>query len=468
MNKNKILIILPYGMCLRQIVLNQTLWDYLVKNYKVDVMTSLELSNDIVGINKIIDTAPTNFFEKILKNVSTRSTFSLRASKMVNFFLDNNLGENFALRWKWFGDQAKHIVVMSALVSLRFIGAFIKSSLYFFSKIYPVFFLKKNKYNFVIITHTSDLNCTMLGLGANHLKIPLISITLGLDNYAHGPLLYKPDLMLLWGDEQLDDFNKYHLSHNKELLNTECHKIGSLIHDNYLQLKKSEYKDYLLENYLLNKTQKFILVAAMIEEIIPNQTVLCELVIKFLEEHNLQHKLLIRKLPHIDNDLWREFYNKYPNRVIIQEPKSASFDKRSDSLKFDLKTSKEDLEEFVQTLDRSELIVGLYPSTLLLDAMLFNKQSAVAAFDWTEKQKFGGHPQEKFYLSKKYTHQHREHFNFLYSKESFYSFLVEILLEKTNFPEQRREIFTKITGSSIDGFSGEKAVKAIDEFSKKY
>ena len=102
MNKNKILIILPYGMCLRQIVLNQTLWDYLVKNYKVDVMTSLELSNDIVGINKIIDTAPTNFFEKILKNVSTRSTFSLRASKMVNFFLDNNLGENFALRWKWF------------------------------------------------------------------------------------------------------------------------------------------------------------------------------------------------------------------------------------------------------------------------------------------------------------------------------------------------------------------------------
>mgnify|MGYP003976206211 FL=1 len=134
---------------------------------------------------------------------------------------------------------------------------------------------------------------------------------------------------------------------------------------------------------------------------------------------------------------------------------------------FDLNSSKRDLEEFVQTLDRSELIIGLYPSTLLLDAMLFDKQSAVAMFDWTEGQKFGGHPQEKFYLAKKYTHQHRRHYNLLYTKESLNSFLTEVLIEKTNFPEQRREIFKKITGDSIDGSSGKKAVEAIDGFLNK-
>jgi len=467
MKKDKILIVLPYGMCLRQIILNQTLWDYLVKNYQIDVMTPLKLSNDIVGINKIIATSPVHFFENFLKRVSFRSVFSLRASAMVSFFLDNNIGENFALRWRWFGDQARHIVVMSGLVRLRFIGPSIKNSLSFLSKIYPVFFLKKNKYKFVIVTHVSALDCVLIGLGANKLTIPLISITLGLDNYAHGPLLYKPDLMLLWGDEQLEEFHKYHLAHNEKLLNTECFKIGSLIHDNYLQIKESRHTDYLFEKYSIDNNQEFILVAVMLEESLPNQAVLCELLIDFLEENNLQHKLIIRKLPLSDNDIWEEFYKKYSNRVIIQEPQSASFDKRSESLMFDLNASKRDLEEFVQTLDRSELIIGLYPSTLLLDAMLFDKQSAVAMFDWTEGQKFGGHPQEKFYLAKKYTHQHRKHYNLLYTKESLNSFLTEVLIEKTNFPEQRREIFKKITGDSIDGSSGKKAVEAIDGFLNK-
>lgn len=464
MNKDRLLIVLPYGMCLRQIVLNHTLWNYLTQTYQVDVMTSLELSDDITGIHKVIDTSPTNFFEKFLKRISGRSTFSLRASQMVNFFMDNNIGENFALRWRWFGDQARHILVMSGMVKLKFIGPFIKNSLTFFSKIYPVFFLYKNNYNLIVITHVSDLDCTMIGLGANNLSIPLISITLGLDNYAHGPLLYKPDLMLLWGDEQLEEFNEYHLPHNKKLLSTECYKIGSLIHDNYLQIQRSENIDYLLENHLIDANQKFIVVAVMLEEVLPNQTALCELLIKFLEEKNLKHKLLIRKLPKTDKEIWQEFYEKHSDRVIIQEPQSASFDKRSDSMKFDINSSKRDLVEFVQTLDRCDLIIGLYPSTLLLDAMLFNKQSAVAMFDWTEEQKPGGHPQEKFYLSKQYTHHHRRHYNLLYTKESLYQFLADVLIEKTQFPEERREIFTKITGNSLGGSSGKKAVEALDKF----
>ena len=28
---------------------------------------------------------------------------------MVNFFLDNDLGENFALRWRWFGDSNNQV-----------------------------------------------------------------------------------------------------------------------------------------------------------------------------------------------------------------------------------------------------------------------------------------------------------------------------------------------------------------------
>ena len=61
----------------------------------------------------------------------------------------------------------------------------------------------------------------------------------------------------------------------------------------------------------------------------------------------LKDKLVIRKLPLSDNNLWQKFYEKYPDRVIIQEPRSASFDKRQGSIKFDLDSSNRDISEFV-------------------------------------------------------------------------------------------------------------------------
>tara|TARA_Y200000002_G_C22686359_1_gene666146 strand:- start:972 stop:2378 length:1407 start_codon:yes stop_codon:yes gene_type:complete len=468
MQKEKILIVLPYGMCVRQIILNQDLWNYLIGSYQVDIMTPSKISNDIKGINEIIDPMPKNFLLKIFYKISRKSLFSFQASKMVNFFLDNNIGENFALRWRWFGDYAKHIVVMSGLVNIKFIGSFIKNYLSFLTKIYPIFFLKKNNYNSIIVTHISDLDCALMGIGANKLEIPLISITLGLDNYAHGPLMFKPNLMLLWGEEQLEEFKDYHLEQNEDFLDIEYTKIGSLIHDNYLKIKEKNTKNYLLKNYSLDCNQKFILVAVMNNEVLSNQVDLCKLLLNYLDNKNLKHKLLIRKLPLIDNDIWNKFYLNYKERIVIQEPRSAAFDKRTNGLEFDLKSSAEDVEELVQTLERSDLVVGLYPSTLLLDAMLFDKQSVVAMFDWTEKQKIGGHPQEKFYLSKQFTHEHRQHYNLVYNKESLFLFLDDVLIKEKSFPEYRREIFKKITGDSSDGLSGKKAVKAIDKFLKKY
>ena len=68
-----------------------------------------------VGAQNIFDNNPTNLFQKFLKKISLKPAYALRASQMVNFFLDNDLGENFALRWRWFGDYARHLLVLSAL-----------------------------------------------------------------------------------------------------------------------------------------------------------------------------------------------------------------------------------------------------------------------------------------------------------------------------------------------------------------
>ena len=459
------LLLLPYGMCIRQILLNKELWHYLSNNYDIDLMSPIKFTEN-VGVQNIFDNNPTNLFQKFLKKISLNAAYALRASQMVNFFLDNDLGENFALRWRWFGDYARHLLVLSALNQFTLLNRLITKLLIFLASLYPTFFLRKNNYSSIIVTHVSDLDCTVMGLGANRLSIPLITITLGLDNYRHGPLLFKPDLMLLWGAEQEAEFKNYHLSSNQALLETKLKKIGSLIHDLYLENDKTDKRDYLFENYSLERDQEFILVPAMTEDTLPNQKLLCDILIDFLSVHDLNHKLIVRKLPQVDDDMWKDYEKRNSDRVVIQEPKSASFDKRSNNTIFSLDSAREDVGELVQTLKQCDLVISMYPSTLIIDAMLFEAKCAVAMFDWSNQDGIGGHPQEKFYLSKKYTHKHNRYYNLLYSKENLFKFMEEVLIQKKYPAASNNKLFMEISGESADGKSGIKAVEALTSFMK--
>ena len=453
---------MPYGMCLRQIVLNNELWGYLIKNFEIDIISPIDIEKGIVQSKNIINLNEAFFSLRILRKLSSRSVSYLRASKMMRFFLDNDLGENLALRWRWFEDYIKQSIFLYGLTNLRYIGSGLQNLLMFCSYLFPIKFLSGSSYKAIILTHASDLDCTLFGIGANKLKIPLITITLGLDNYRHGPLIYRPDLMLLWGNEQEKEFKDYHLKHDRDLEATQYKKVGSLIHDTYLETLKSGDTNYLQDKFSIAPKDKYILVATMLEFNLPNQTALCDLIINFLEIHNLEHKVIVRKLPNADDSIWQSYKKLQPDRVYIQEPASASFDKRSNNLKFDIKTSMADIEEFVQTLSGADLVIGHYPSTLLVDSKLFDKPCCVPMFDW-KGQTVGGHPQEKFYLSKILTHEHNRHYGLLYSKEEFYEFLYKILVEG-NTDDQSELLFEEITGPSYKGVSGKIAVEAIHEY----
>lgn len=461
MKKEKILVLMPYGMCLRQIILNECLWSYLTENYDIEIISPIKIDLEILDSNKIRNLNNNKFIKRFMRSLSSKSMIYYRASLMTDFFLENDLGENFALRWKWFKEYVNQIIILSGLARMKFIGYLVKKILIALSYLYPLGFLFNKRYKAIIITHASDIDCTLFGIASNKLNIPLISITLGLDNYRHGPLVYKPDLALLWGNEQVKEFKEYHLSHNSTLSNTDYKKIGSLIHDTYLKVQDSDSTDYLNQKFLLNKKDKLILIATMLEYNLPNQTALCDLILDFLDQHGLDHKLIIRKIPNADNDIWSSYYDLNSGRVYIQEPESASFDKRSNDLGFDITSSMRDIGELVQTLNQVDLIIGHYPSTLLVDGKLFNKPCCVPMFDWKNSSK-GGHPQEKFYLSKALSHPHNDNYGLLYSKDDFFEYLYKILVEKDDSSQQN--LFDEITGVSYKGESGKIGSEAIEAF----
>ena len=55
MKKNKILLVAPYGMTLRQVVLNEDLWKYLSDNFEIHVKTFVQIKDyRNIGVNELI------------------------------------------------------------------------------------------------------------------------------------------------------------------------------------------------------------------------------------------------------------------------------------------------------------------------------------------------------------------------------------------------------------------------------
>jgi hypothetical protein len=466
MKNNKILLVLPFGMCIRQILFNKVLWKYFINTYKVDILTPIKIvDSNLIGLRNVSLLDSDSKLTKLYKIISYKSVFLWRLSGMVDFFLENDLGENLSLRWRWFNNYCKKMFFYAALKNYPFIYKLFIRIVRKLSTIYPNKIFKNQAYEFVVLTHMTDLECTLIGLGANKNGIPVITVTLGLDNYRHGPLLYVPDLMLLWGDEQVYEFNNYHLSHNEELKRTEYETIGSLIHDLYLERIDKIPQSSVNKKYSIDENESFILVPAMIEEMLPSQKSLCEIIIDFIKLHNLNIKIVVRMIPKTDQDMWHSFRDENFDYIILQEPSSTIYDKREGLRTLDYKQSYSDIDEFVYTIKNALLIINLYPTTLILDAMLLGTDSVVAMFDWTTKGDMGRHPQEKFYLAKKITHQHSKHYNLLYSREELYDFMYSYLVKgEKGSHENSMELFNNVCGKSLTGQSGYLASKAIDSF----
>ena len=466
-NKKSVLVLLPYGMCIRQLVYNKKLWSYLTNTYSVDVMTDdvNGIDKKTFNINSVISTSGGNWFYKIINSVSYKAISYWRLAETIDFFLVNSLGENIAARWSWFKELRGKILFLGSLRYSPWIYRIFLSFVKRLSTMNYKYLLRDNKYKFVIITHVTEMSCTNLALYANQKKIPLITITLGQDNYRHGPLLYCPDLTLLWGREQASEFKKYHISLNPKLINTKYVEIGNLAHDIYNEYSKRSKENFLNEKYSLVDSFSFILIPAFpIDAGLDWQPELCDSVIEFIKQYNLKIKIIIRLLPACDIELWEDYKNNNANYVILQIPKSTLFDKRMTISNSPTKNGLSDIEDFVFTLKNVILLVNPYPSSVILDAMLFKKNSVVAMYNAKKVNDYGTHPHQKQFLAKSLKQRYNKFYNFAYSKNELFEMLLKYLVNKDTYSNDANDLFDEICRVPLNGGSGKAAVEAIENF----
>ena len=459
----KILIIAPYGMTLRQIILNDIFWKYLNDNFEIHIKSPVEIDNySNLGISKLFKFKPVNILEKVGIKICSYFFLKIKNYTDVEFFIKNNLGEHLVQR---IIRESKKDIILNRYSIHSFLKP-IEKLIYILLKLVckKVTKVSSENYSFLLITHISEFISNIEAISANQIKTPVITYTLGMDNYRHGKLLFNPSLMLLWGKEHEYEFKGWHQDKYPAMKNINYKITGNLAHDFYIKnIKKQLVTDYIFEKK--NKSfSGYIVVPAMLEFNIPGQTIVVEKLISYIKNRSLDILIIVRVLPAADIEMWKNFEKKYNKYVLIQEPMGASFDKRGAKNNFNLQQEKFDASFFSSLLAGSELILNIYPSTVTIDGYLMGTPSILPLFSWQDLNTIDEHPYAKIVLAKILTHPLNKQHNIVYNLSELYNILDKILINKERDSFIGKDLLNFVCADSKEKEVGQRAAEAIEAY----
>lgn len=451
----RLLAVLPYGMALRNILLNAPLWSYLTRTFAIDLVTPVELVNSRdLQISNIVSRP---FFERgILPRIRRACLEFLASVDQLAFFMQANEAESFRSIYRYSLIERS---TARKLFNWWIGGTRIARSLKGFVKGLVAMAASPDTrmYDVVLLGHNAERECIRYGILANQQSTPVVCVCMGLDNLMHGPLVFVPDLLLVWGEEQHRDFAAQ-LAFNPECAHTVCVRVGSTIHDTYLN---SGFTLDVNKLYALESEDTVILFPAYVEKYLPFQVALCEVVLDYIRRSPRKLKLLVRLRPGFDEQMWRDLQDRYPHEVRLQIPLSSSFDKSGNVQMFDVNRETEDVELFAATLRRVAVLVTPTFSTMETDAHLFGKPSINAIFNPECRDE--RHPNLTWYLAGLAKTPEWGSMMVATSREELHEYLAMVLERVTRDSHSMRSLF-EFRATAADGRAGERAVSAIRDF----
>lgn len=380
MTRPRLLLAVPYGMALRNLVFSPDLWNELVTTFDVDILTPVAIRNpEEFGIRRVIPAySPGSTPAAIARRVRRTAVVVLSELDRLAFFMINDEAETYRAIYQayqrrgvarrlpffaWLGHSAGGPVLkrlLRACGSIRLPGD-------------P----RVADYDYVLLPHTSEHLCASLGLMANAAGVPVICAPLAVDNLLHGPMLFRPDLMVLWGQEQRRDFDGQ-VAFNPRFRDVPCVIAGSTVHDAYLAADGAASID---DVYGLHADDDVILFAAYMDIFAPHQRTICDIVVDFARARRRPTKVLVRVRPGVDEAAWQTYQAEHADAVRLQIPKAAGYDKSGFVTGFDRDREFLEVVTFAATMRRARMLVIPSLSTMTIDAMLFRVPVVCAIFE---------------------------------------------------------------------------------------
>ncbi len=467
--RDAVLLVLPYGMCFRNIVMNEDLWGYLTQTYHVDILTDFEINKHAaLGIRHIFSLSRKGVPARLARAVNHAGVHCLRLLEGTQFFLWGDLGSTWAGIYRVLKQDSKRgrLLLFGAIKEYqrRWPASWIVKALNWFPFLHPASsVLMQHRYAFVMLGHTNENECILVGRQANRHGVPVICPVMGVDNLTHGLLLFVPDLLLLWGRQQVKEFVEFHLPLKPELARTRCEIVGSLIYDNYVKTS-DEGGERLRAEYGIAANEEIMLFPAYPTHLLSGQQRLCELIVEFLIRERIRAKFLIRLRPDSDPAEWTPLADRYPDTIRLQVPVSAAYAKDDQSGRFDVQEASEDIALFVRTVRNSTLLVLPSLSTMYLDALVFGVPSVIAMFNYESPGSLIPHRDLKTYLDFTMIDPAFRNLKVAASRDEMLEFLRRVFILRERDHLLPEGIFELQVASSNDGQSGARASRAIQGF----
>jgi len=443
--KKKVLIIAPYGMCLRQVLCNDFFFDRLINKFDVSFVTSIDIKN--ISYPSIEFEPKPDLLNEIGLKLADRLFNWSRQYQDLKFLIEHNLGEHLTRRFnsKFSYSDYSSFFLFWLFNQFKFLLSLFDEGRFRVAKIGARNYAKK--YDFLLICHAGDLRSRVVATGFNMLQKKVIYLPLGLDNLRHGPLDFRPDYWLLWGDEQIKELLA--LGHLPETQNKSIFKVGSLVHGRYLQIVKSSRKPIKSSLHLLSDDSPFILFPTINISIVPSQNLLIEKTIEIIERLGWRGFILLRLLPGTDINYWKDVEASFPGRVRCYVPSALAYDKANSQGVFDYQSTLEELEIYSYDLKHCDLVLTPYPSSVAIDGFLFSKPSLFACFPWWDSTGNVEHPYGKILRSKYHTYPLHKEFFPVSSYLELEMKLKKVLINKRGNQFVGRSLFKSICGTAL-------------------
>ena len=464
--RDRLLIVAPYGIALRDLLLNEDLSAYLTSRFDLDVMSPFQFQNEKAwGIDRSLPMSPKSYLGHIAQAVNHRAFSTRYRMALKRFFESTGWDAGYQVRTlvESRGDTAGPRFDRWERVASSPFGPVLRGLLSPFPVFYPnASALRRERYAAVFVTHPTDGECTIMATAARRRGIPVVCLSMGSDNLSTGgPMMMDPDLLLLWGPEQVSELEDHHARFRPTLKSTQAREIGSLSHDHLFRERSTEA--FKISYPEIADDATVVTFAGYTERGDPGQKITCRLILRFFEDHGIDGHLIIRVRP-LRNEvhIWSDFARDHPGKVTVQVPKGDLYTKWTRGSDPVIREVEEkDIALFASTLHRSELLVMGAFSTVFLDAHATGTPAiAVGIHSREQPDAF----LEQIYKLHSKSIPSIAALDLVVDESELSKRLVEALLDSApgRFGEQSRKVYAAQAGT-LDGGAGKRAVAAIEE-----
>jgi len=465
--KRKLLLVAPYGIPLRDFVLNKAVSKYFFEESETDVLSPFTFTNpDEWGFGKhILLTTPSGFrrlpYIVASRIISTKFRASFEdfytktrwKSSLKAMMLHNEIGVEPVFnphRWR-----------LASRLPMSLILAAIDWNTTLQSLPFKRLILD-NSYDAVVTSHPTEGASILVSASAKSAGVPVLCVVGGSDNlHSLGPVITNPDLISVWGPEQEEAWMDHQVILRPSLVKTVVRRGGSLLHDQIVDSENDRAQISSVPG--VPEGKPLVTFAAFVDTIYPGQTRVCQAILDVFSENQIDGHLLVRVRPGLDDDMWKDFGAKNLTRVTIQIPSGAFFTKWEGQQSVDLENEIRERDIYIATLKRSSLVITAAFSTVYLDA--FAADTPVIATGATPSGSPKSILQEVYHLYGDDLKSFAE-LDFITDlnqlKKKIYTALTSAD-ECKRIMNEARIMYNRQSGTP-DGKSGDRVVAAISEF----